>query len=264
MRDLIIITIFLLNPGVSEAGSVILEHEHVCFYILWQTGKMMALKTIHSGFLKTVTIVFASAFAFVLIGCASSAPRFTSISKDSTKFSPRFTDQTPEELNIEKMELSKEDDHKVTTEKMKSEINRLMNSRHKLNSSVQDKIVQLVLSFMTTPYKIGGIDHSGIDCSGLTMVVFDSVFNYDLPHSSREQAQLGISVSRDELQVGDLVFFRTIGHKISHVGIYFGDNLFAHASVEQGVTISSLESTYYAKRYAGARRIVSFDSTASK
>jgi cell wall-associated NlpC family hydrolase len=213
---------------------------------------------------KIIPLVFVIAFPLVLIGCASSTPRFVSVSNEPVKFSPRFTDQTPEELNAEKAELSREDDHKVSTEKMKFEINRLMGDRHKLKANVQNKLVQMVLSFMATPYKIGGIDHSGIDCSGLTMVVFDSVFNYELPHSSREQAQLGISVGRDELKVGDLVFFKTIGHRISHVGIYFGDNLFVHASVEQGVTISSLESTYYAKRYAGARRLVPFDSTASK
>ncbi|MGC8595027.1 MAG: C40 family peptidase [Candidatus Kryptoniota bacterium] len=215
-------------------------------------------------FLNVIPNALASLLAIVLISCASSTPRFTSVGKEPVKFSPRFTDQTPEELNRERLELLREDDHKVTTEKMKSEINRLMTTRHSLNGKIQEKLVQMVLSFMATPYKIGGIDHSGIDCSGLTMVVFDSVFNYELPHSSREQAQLGLSVGRDELQVGDLVFFRTIGRRISHVGIYFGDNLFAHASVEQGVTISSLESTYYAKRYAGARRIVSFDSTALK
>ena len=59
----------------------------------------------------------------------------------------------------------------------------------------------------------------------------------------------------EELQFGDLVFFNTTGRSPSHVGIYLEDDLFAHASVTYGVTISSLESTYYRKRLVGARRV---------
>jgi cell wall-associated NlpC family hydrolase len=67
---------------------------------------------------------------------------------------------------------------------------------------------------------------------------------------------MGVEVERDSLQFGDLVFFNTTGRAPSHVGIYIEDYLFAHASVSSGVTISSLESTYYKGRYVGARRIV--------
>jgi cell wall-associated NlpC family hydrolase len=68
---------------------------------------------------------------------------------------------------------------------------------------------------------------------------------------------LGQTVELSELKFGDLIFFNTTGDRASHVGIYLGDDLFAHASVSFGVTISSLQSSYYAKRYETARRIVS-------
>jgi cell wall-associated NlpC family hydrolase len=69
------------------------------------------------------------------------------------------------------------------------------------------------------------------------------------------QYEEGKTVKREDLQFGDLIFFHTLKHTyVSHVGIYLGDNLFAHASSRYGVTVSSLESTYYGSRMIGARR----------
>jgi len=81
-----------------------------------------------------------------------------------------------------------------------------------------------------------------------------------LPRTAREQILVGRNVKRNELDFGDLVFFHTYSRKFaSHVGIYLGDNLFAHASSVMGVTISSLNSTYYNNRYIGGRRLSSKD-----
>jgi len=80
--------------------------------------------------------------------------------------------------------------------------------------------------------------------------------NILLPRSSYEQSKMGAAVELSELKFGDLIFFNTTGERASHVGIYLGDDLFAHASVLLGVTISSLQSSYYVKRYECARRIV--------
>ena len=67
---------------------------------------------------------------------------------------------------------------------------------------------------------------------------------------------LGTPVASEELKFGDLLFFNTTGKNPSHVGIYIGDDMFAHASVSFGVTLSSMYSSYYKKRYTGARRII--------
>ncbi len=159
-------------------------------------------------------------------------------------------------MKIEKKELMAEDDRSVSPDRLRDEVSRMENQPV---VGVRNRLMQAVLSYIGTPYKIGGVDHSGIDCSGFSMVVFNSVFKIGLPHSALQQSSLGDRVSRDNLQAGDLVFFKTVGSRISHVGIYLGDDLFAHASVSQGVTISSLESTYYRRRYAGARKVTSTD-----
>jgi cell wall-associated NlpC family hydrolase len=88
------------------------------------------------------------------------------------------------------------------------------------------------------------------------MTVYKNAVGKQLPRSSAEQSKLGSSIGLNDLKFGDLIFFNTTGESASHVGIYLGDDLFAHASVSLGVTISSLQSAYFAKRYETARRII--------
>jgi cell wall-associated NlpC family hydrolase len=79
----------------------------------------------------------------------------------------------------------------------------------------------------------------------------------DLPRSAREQFREGAKVAKADLSPGDLVFFRTYAKYPSHVGIYLGDNRFVHASSrDRKVTIESLDTPYYMKRYLGAKRLL--------
>lgn len=107
-----------------------------------------------------------------------------------------------------------------------------------------------------TRYRYGASSRSAVDCSGFTRLVFQR-HGVSLPHSSRAQANLGVGVPKSQLQKGDLVFFKTNrGTRINHVGIYIGDGKFIHASSGGGrVQVNSLNEGYYAKRFAGARRL---------
>ena len=120
----------------------------------------------------------------------------------------------------------------------------------------QAKMMREISKMMGVSYKLGGEDDHGIDCSAYTMNVYKNSIGKALPRSSGEQFMMGMSVTYEDLKFGDLVFFNTTGEVASHVGMYLGDDLFAHASVSLGVTISSLGSFYYNQRYEGARRIV--------
>jgi lipoprotein Spr len=127
----------------------------------------------------------------------------------------------------------------------------------------KQNIIDVVMDWLGTRYDFGGQARTGIDCSAFTRMVYASVAKVELPRTAAQQSTIGRTVSkRTELQFGDLIFFHTRRHAyVSHVGVYLGDNLFAHASSRYGVTISSLESTYYSKRLIGARRLTEADIT---
>lgn len=108
-------------------------------------------------------------------------------------------------------------------------------------------------------YRYGGTTTKGFDCSGFTQYVFKKL-GIDLLRDSRSQATQGKKVSKDDLRPGDLVFFKTNGKTISHVGIYVGDGKFAHASTRKGITISSMSEKSYANIFVTARRVMDTDT----
>jgi LysM repeat protein len=127
------------------------------------------------------------------------------------------------------------------------------------SSNLPQQVVDYALTLLGTPYHYGGTtEEGGFDCSGFVRHVFAN-FKVDLPHSSRDQYSLGRAVSKDGLEIGDLLFFTRPGRSkgVGHVGIYIGDGQFIHASSgkKKKITISALDSTYYVKRYVGARRL---------
>jgi cell wall-associated NlpC family hydrolase len=102
----------------------------------------------------------------------------------------------------------------------------------------------------------GDKPQTGFDCSGFVGYVFREGAGLILPRASREISRTGTPVTRDELKAGDLVFFNTMRHAFSHVGIYLGDHLFVHAPRSgQAVRIDDLQQRYWVKRYSGARRM---------
>ncbi len=123
-------------------------------------------------------------------------------------------------------------------------------------SSFGRAVVATARKYLGCQYVRGGASPSGFDCSGFVYYVLGQ-HGVDISRSSRTQFREGTPVSRGNLQVGDVVFFRnTYRTGISHVGIYIGNGRFIHASNRRSdVKISSLNSSYYAPRYAGARRM---------
>lgn len=126
------------------------------------------------------------------------------------------------------------------------------------NGSGSD-IAAFALQFVGVPYVYGGASPSGFDCSGFTKYVF-AQFGVSLPHGATPQLNYGVSVSRDDLQPGDLVFFQgtyATSSAASHCGIYVGGGQFAHSASggNRGITVSNLSDAYYSRHYLTARRI---------
>lgn len=106
-------------------------------------------------------------------------------------------------------------------------------------------------------YRFGGNDKSGIDCSAFVQRAYETVFCTNLLRTAFQQFHsCRFVLDKDSLKEGDLVFFRTRGKRISHVGIYLMNNYFVHASTSQGVMISSLDEAYWTRYYAGAGSIL--------
>ncbi|OPY65989.1 MAG: D-gamma-glutamyl-meso-diaminopimelic acid endopeptidase CwlS precursor [Syntrophorhabdus sp. PtaU1.Bin050] len=120
-------------------------------------------------------------------------------------------------------------------------------------------LVKVAKSFVGAPYQYGGETVRGLDCSAFVKKIYE-IFDVQLPRSAREQFGVGNRVSKEELSVGDLVFFRTkrsAGYP-THVGIYIGDGNFIHSSSGHnrlGVKIDALSSDFYSRTYMGATRV---------
>lgn len=126
------------------------------------------------------------------------------------------------------------------------------------------KLFHFVYDWIGTPYRFGGSSRRGIDCSAFTKELYSEVFNMDIQRSSRDIFSMVSPVRRDDLKEGDLVFFKIHSRRISHVGIYLGNNRFAHAS-SRGVAISSLDDAYYRRYfYRGGRMLESFKAELQK
>ena len=116
-------------------------------------------------------------------------------------------------------------------------------------------ISSTALSLRGAPYRNGGVDPAGFDCSGLVKYVFQQ-HGVAMPREARQQFEIGKPVDTSSLEPGDLVFFTTVAPGPSHVGILVGGDQFVHAPTTNGVVrVESLSSQYWSRRYIGAKRV---------
>jgi cell wall-associated NlpC family hydrolase len=220
--------------------------------------------------------IVVSLLCLFIAGCGASSPRFISHDSPQKSEKPEKKNNGPRFSSKHIEEEKKEDDRKVDVNQVVARFSStkptpstapppMSESRAAVPRSSaktpadkidNQKMMDVILGYLGTPYVYGGETKSGIDCSAFTGAVYDQSVNVKLPRTAADQLKMGIPVSFDDLKFGDLMFFNTTGANPSHVGIYIGDDLFAHASEAFGVTISSIESSYYKKRYTESRRII--------
>ncbi len=124
-----------------------------------------------------------------------------------------------------------------------------------LNATSNMKLFNFVYDWIGTPYRYAGSSKKGIDCSGFTKELYSQVFNLDIKRNSRDIFSMVNPVRKDELKEGDLVFFKIHSRSITHIGIYLGNDRFAHAS-SKGVAVSSLNDAYYSRYYYKGGRVL--------
>ena len=125
------------------------------------------------------------------------------------------------------------------------------------SSTAVQSVLNLAYSKQGSPYVWGAEGPNSFDCSGFTSYVFKNAVGINLPRTSSAQSNYGTTVSRSNLQPGDLVFFNTSGSGVSHVGIYIGNGNMIHSpSSGKSVSIASINSSYYSARFVNAKRVL--------
>ena len=132
----------------------------------------------------------------------------------------------------------------------------MVKAEAKYDTNDNIRLGTILQEYLGRPYKGKSKYEEGLDCSHFTQTVFKRFDNIKIPRMAADQYKEGKEVQYKHLRYGDLVFFKTGRKKISHVGIYVGDNRFIHASSSKGVIISGMGEKYWAERYVGARRIL--------
>jgi lipoprotein Spr len=109
--------------------------------------------------------------------------------------------------------------------------------------------IKAIVPWLGSPYKYGGNSRNGTDCSGLVSSIYSSYFKIELDRTSLLIYQNARKINKSEVKEGDLVFFKTDGKKVSHIGIIITPNQFIHASSKKGVIVNSLNEPYYSKNF---------------
>ncbi len=122
------------------------------------------------------------------------------------------------------------------------------------------QLTQEASKYIGVKYVYGGTSVNGFDCSGYTQYVYKKL-GLSIPRTSSSQWATGTAISKANLKVGDLVFFNTTGRVASHVGIYLGNSQFIHAGSSTGVTIASINSSYWAPKFNGGRRVADISAS---
>ena len=157
--------------------------------------------------------------------------------------------------------VSKKTPNKSIKSDNKNELRKLHSYYDGKTTNAIRRLLKDAEKYLGSPYKFGGNDSSGFDCSGFTVKVFKEN-NFSLPRRSSDQAESGESINIEKVRPGDLLFFATSGAtRVSHVGIVHtieddGEVKFIHASTTKGVIISSLNSTYWNKAFLHAKRVL--------
>ena len=137
-------------------------------------------------------------------------------------------------------------------------MSRIEQVRGRLGDAASELVVN-AMGFLGVPYRRGGnsVESGGFDCSGFVRAMYEQTVGLILPRRANEQAAVTQTIDKRDLAPGDLVFFNTMRHAFSHVGIYVGDGKFIHSPRPGAeVRVEDMGKSYWARRFDGARRVL--------
>ena len=119
----------------------------------------------------------------------------------------------------------------------------------------ENKLYSFINEWYGAPYKYGGCEKIGVDCSCFTVNLFEKVYNKKMPRTAGEIYKECDKINIEKAKEGDLIFFKINSNSITHVGVYLRDKKFVHASTSRGVLVNSLTETYYQKYFYSAGKL---------
>ncbi len=213
--------------------------------------------------MKNSNLFYISLLSFLLLltSCVSYETASSSGKKNTS--SKRYTyntssSKTPSKSTKSTKSIVSAKEIKSGTKEVALKSNNISSTRSR--STEVRSVLNEAEKYKGTPYKYGGTTSNGIDCSGLVCVAFQKI-DMKLPRRSIDMSNEGASINISNVQEGDLLFFATGGGSINHVGIVYniansGEITFIHTSTSKGVTISSLEETYWKGKFIKAKRVL--------
>lgn len=187
---------------------------------------------------KNIVSLLMLALATILFSACSSSQRFSSKGRACP-------------VNINSASIDK-NQGQAEVQKKEPSIARI--PRNEKLTSIQAKIIANAESWIGVPYLWGGNTRNGVDCSGFVKNIYQDV-GINLPRTAQLQFNFAKKIADKERKSGDLVFFKK-GSRITHVGIYVGENEIIHSSSGKGVIRQSLSNNYLQSIYAGAGRVI--------
>jgi len=206
-----------------------------------------------SLFIRFSLIVLA--LAILTTSCATNRKQTSAISPNTNGTEKATNQKQSAALNPEPSRLAKAKNQKQPAAEYPDSQRVAKTTQHPQAGNIEQRILDEYQRWKGTRHQLGGTGSEGIDCSGFVKAVYRDAFNISLPRTTITQVHEGKSVSLNELQPGDLVFFKPPDYP-RHVGIYLNRSQFVHASKSKGVIISKIDAYYWGKYFWTARRII--------
>jgi cell wall-associated NlpC family hydrolase len=206
-----------------------------------------------SLFIRFSLIVLA--LSILTTSCATNRKQTSAISPNAGRAEKAANQKQPAAVSPDANRVAKARNQKQPAAEYPDSHRVAKPTEHPQVGHIEQRILDEYQRWKGTRHRLGSNGSQGIDCSGFVKTVYQDAFNIRLPRTTKAQVHEGKSVSLNELQPGDLVFFKPPDYP-RHVGIYLNRSQFVHASKSKGVTISKIDAYYWGKYFWTARRII--------